>query len=91
MPLVMFWLWPQAKKPWLFGFGTKAKAGPTFWPGLAFGPACDFQSQSQAKKPWLSVVILGHFLSPLSEFISICVRRVAPKNQVIHGSATSSI
>ncbi|KAJ7483772.1 hypothetical protein B0H11DRAFT_1914639 [Mycena galericulata] len=40
--LVMFWLWPQAKKPWLLGFGTKAKAKPKSWPG-----------QSQAKKPRL--------------------------------------
>jgi hypothetical protein len=39
--LVMFWLWPQAKKPWLFGFGTKAKAKPPIsrWPGLRFGQA----------------------------------------------------
>jgi hypothetical protein len=37
----MFWLWPQAKKPWLFGFGTKAKAKPPIsrWPGLRFGQA----------------------------------------------------
>ncbi|KAJ7778631.1 hypothetical protein DFH07DRAFT_765852 [Mycena maculata] len=37
--LVMFWLWPQAKKPGLFSFGTKAKAKPNFWPALAFGLA----------------------------------------------------
>ncbi|KAJ7124270.1 hypothetical protein C8R44DRAFT_734778 [Mycena epipterygia] len=39
--LVMFWLWPQAKKPWLFGFGTQAKAKPTIgrWPGLRFSQA----------------------------------------------------
>ncbi|KAJ7697139.1 hypothetical protein B0H17DRAFT_1130455 [Mycena rosella] len=37
--VVMFWLWPQAKKPRLFGFGTKAKAKPKFWLELAFGPA----------------------------------------------------
>jgi hypothetical protein len=39
--LVMFWLWPQAKKPWLFGFGTKAKAKPPIsrWLGLRFGQA----------------------------------------------------
>ncbi|KAJ7694554.1 hypothetical protein B0H17DRAFT_1178558 [Mycena rosella] len=36
---VMFWLWPQAKKPRLFGFGTKAKAKPKFWPELAVGLA----------------------------------------------------
>jgi hypothetical protein len=24
---------------WLFGFGTKAKAKPKLWPGLAFGLA----------------------------------------------------
>ncbi|KAJ7888754.1 hypothetical protein B0H13DRAFT_2041990 [Mycena leptocephala] len=37
--VVMFWLWPQAKMPRLFGFGTKAKARPKPWPQLAFGLA----------------------------------------------------
>ncbi|KAJ7506964.1 hypothetical protein B0H11DRAFT_2185513 [Mycena galericulata] len=37
LQLVMFWLWPRAKKPWLLGFGTKAKAKPKSWPGMAFG------------------------------------------------------
>jgi hypothetical protein len=32
-------LGPQAKKPWLFGFGAKAKAKPKIWPGMAFGLA----------------------------------------------------
>jgi hypothetical protein len=37
----MFGLWQQAKKPWLFGFGTKAKAKPPIsrWLGLRFGQA----------------------------------------------------
>ncbi|KAJ7227565.1 hypothetical protein C8J57DRAFT_1252475 [Mycena rebaudengoi] len=34
--LVMVWLWPEAKKPRLFGFGTKAKAKPKVWPGQIF-------------------------------------------------------
>jgi hypothetical protein len=39
--LVMPWLWPQAKKSWRFGFGTKAKAKPPIgqWPGLRFSQA----------------------------------------------------
>ncbi|KAJ7153389.1 hypothetical protein C8R46DRAFT_1301900 [Mycena filopes] len=41
LPLVMSWLWPEAKKPRLFGFGTKAKPEPKPWPGLAFGLAWD--------------------------------------------------
>ncbi|KAJ6460644.1 hypothetical protein C8R45DRAFT_1081168 [Mycena sanguinolenta] len=36
---LMFWLWLQARKPWLFGFGTRAKARPKPWPGLAFSLA----------------------------------------------------
>jgi hypothetical protein len=39
---VFLWLWPEAKKPRLFGFGTKAKANPKMWPGLAFGLAWQF-------------------------------------------------
>ncbi|KAJ6522234.1 hypothetical protein DFH09DRAFT_1097320 [Mycena vulgaris] len=33
------WLWPEAKKPRLFDFGTKAKAKPKSWPEMVFGPA----------------------------------------------------
>ncbi|KAJ7469909.1 hypothetical protein B0H11DRAFT_1920247 [Mycena galericulata] len=40
LQIVLFWLWPLAKKPWLFGFGTKAKAKPKSWPDGAFGLAC---------------------------------------------------
>ncbi|KAJ7156382.1 hypothetical protein C8R46DRAFT_1040918 [Mycena filopes] len=39
--VMMSWLWPEAKKPRLFGFGTKAKPEPKSWPGLAFGLAWD--------------------------------------------------
>jgi len=44
---VFFRLWPQAKKPWLFGFGTGAKAKPKFWPELA----CDLAWQLLGPKP----------------------------------------
>jgi hypothetical protein len=37
----MFWLFGLRPKPWLFGFGTKAKAKPPIsrWLGLGFGQA----------------------------------------------------
>ncbi|KAJ7264218.1 hypothetical protein C8J57DRAFT_1230693 [Mycena rebaudengoi] len=38
----MFWLWPQAKKPRLFDFGTRAKVRLKFWLRIGFGLAWDF-------------------------------------------------
>jgi hypothetical protein len=32
----------SSQKAMAFGFGTKAKAGPNHWPGLACGPALNF-------------------------------------------------
>ncbi|KAJ7262527.1 hypothetical protein C8J57DRAFT_1632379 [Mycena rebaudengoi] len=53
----MVWLWPEAKKPRLFGFGTKARAKPKVWPGpkptlalaLALAWPAIFVGQSQSK------------------------------------------
>jgi hypothetical protein len=48
--LVFLWLWPQAKKPRLFGFGTKAKAKPrdNCWLGLRF---CQAKAKKYANPP----------------------------------------
>ncbi|KAJ7277660.1 hypothetical protein C8J57DRAFT_1222462 [Mycena rebaudengoi] len=52
--IVMIWLWPQAKKPGLFGFGTEAKAKPTIWPGLAFGLAWEYPKPKPGEKAMAS-------------------------------------
>ncbi|KAJ7430200.1 hypothetical protein B0H11DRAFT_2211484 [Mycena galericulata] len=51
-------LWPEAKKPRLFGFGTKAKAKPKFWPGLAFGLAWPSEKPKPGQK---AMAFDGHF------------------------------
>jgi hypothetical protein len=57
----MFWLWPQAKKPWLFGFGTKAKAKPKNWPGMAFGLAWQYLRPKPGQKAKASTACFeGH-------------------------------
>jgi hypothetical protein len=76
----MFWLWPQAKKPWLFGFGTKAKAKPKIWPGMAFGLAWQYLRSKPGQKAKASIAHFeGHWQQPEKEYLPLSVWRSSTK------------